>query len=185
MANKSQTEHRKAAKQVDEYIEKMLSEIQLDKRKHTQNFALNIKLSRIKTEYLYGLKEKSEAELPSKIKEKLDAAFEQFKKEPELTKKVAEAKQKAEEAEKKAKAQKEEDFRNYPTNTYKTLELEIAESDVKVKEAELELVNEEVKEPLNEGTIKQAKEKVESEKAEAIRLEEIKTDRKKAEATRL
>lgn len=28
-ANKSQTEHMKAAKQVDEYIEKMLSEIQL------------------------------------------------------------------------------------------------------------------------------------------------------------
>ncbi|WP_257642923.1 RICH domain-containing protein, partial [Streptococcus pneumoniae] len=181
MANKSQTEHRKAAKQVDEYIEKMLSEIQLDKRKHTQNFALNIKLSRIKTEYLYGLKEKSEAELPSKIKEKLDAAFEQFKKEPELTKKVAEAKQKAEEAEKKAKAQKEEDFRNYPTNTYKTLELEIAESDVKVKEAELELVKEEAKEHRNEEKIKQVKAKVESKKAEATRLEEIKTDRKKAE----
>ncbi|WP_088794765.1 RICH domain-containing protein, partial [Streptococcus pneumoniae] len=180
MANKSQTEHRKAAKQVDEYIEKMLSEIQLDKRKHTQNFALNIKLSRIKTEYLYGLKEKSEAELPSKIKEKLDAAFEQFKKEPELTKKVAEAKQKAEEAEKKAKAQKEEDFRNYPTNTYKTLELEIAESDVKVKEAELELVKEEAKEHRNEEKIKQVKAKVESKKAEATRLEKIKTDRKKA-----
>ncbi|HEV9652407.1 TPA: choline-binding protein A, partial [Streptococcus pneumoniae] len=35
--------------------------------------------------------------------------------------------------------------------------------------------------PLNEGTIKQAKEKVESKKAEATRLENIKTDRKKAE----
>ncbi|HGK2614704.1 TPA: choline-binding protein A, partial [Streptococcus pneumoniae] len=55
-------------------------------------------------------------------------------------KKVAEAQKKVEEAEKKAKDQKEEDHRNYPTNTYKTLELEIAESDVKVKEAELELV---------------------------------------------
>lgn len=112
-ANKSQTEHMKAAEQgkqhreidldrnkakkaIDEYIEKMLSEIQLDKRKHTQNFALNIKLSRIKTEYLYGLsvlKEKSEAELPSKIKEKLTAAFEQFKKDTlKPGEKVAEAK---------------------------------------------------------------------------------------------
>lgn len=36
--------------EVDEYIKKMLSEIQLDKRKHTHNFALNLKLSRIKTE---------------------------------------------------------------------------------------------------------------------------------------
>ncbi|CTC94047.1 hypothetical protein ERS069942_02433, partial [Streptococcus pneumoniae] len=45
-------------------------------------------------------------------------------------KKVAEAEKKVEEAEKKAKAQKEEDRRNYPTNTYKTLELEIADSDV-------------------------------------------------------
>ncbi|HGR7572803.1 TPA: RICH domain-containing protein, partial [Streptococcus pneumoniae] len=158
-ANKSQTEHMKAAKQVDEYIKKKL---QLDRRKHTQNVGLLTKLGVIKTEYLHGLsvsKKKSEAELPSEIKAKLDAAFEQFKKEPELTKKLAEAKQ-------KAKAQKEEDFRNYPTNTYKTLELEIAEFDVKVKEAELELVKEEAK-PRNEEKIKQAKEKVESKKAEA------------------
>ncbi|MDS2419683.1 RICH domain-containing protein, partial [Streptococcus pneumoniae] len=128
-ANKSQTEHMKAAEQVDEYINKM---IQLDKRKHTQNLALNIKLSAIKTKYLRELnvlEEKSKKEeLTSKTKKEIDAAFEKFKKEPELTKKLAEAKQ-------KAKAQKEEDFRNYPTNTYKTLELEIAEFDVKVKEA--------------------------------------------------
>ncbi|CAG5679738.1 choline-binding surface protein A [Streptococcus pneumoniae] len=51
-ANKSQTEHMKAAEQVDEYINKM---IQLDKRKHTQNLALNIKLSAIKTKYLREL----------------------------------------------------------------------------------------------------------------------------------
>ncbi|MDS3622210.1 RICH domain-containing protein, partial [Streptococcus pneumoniae] len=161
MENKSQTEHRKAAEQgeqhrkidlkrdevkkafdeVDEYIKKMLSEIQLDKRKHTQNFALNLKLSRIKTEYLYKLKvnvleEKSKAELTSKTKKEVDAAFEKFKKDTlKLGEKVAEAEKKVEEAKKKAKAQKEEDHRNYPTNTYKTLELEIAESDVKVKEA--------------------------------------------------
>ncbi|HHG7985989.1 TPA: RICH domain-containing protein, partial [Streptococcus pneumoniae] len=180
-SNMAKTEHRKAAKQFDEYIKKMLSEIQLDKRKHTQNFALNLKLSRIKTEYLYGLKEKSEAELPPKIKEELTAAFEQFKKDTNRTKKtVAEAEKKVEEAKKKAKDQKEEDRRNYPTNTYKTLELEIAESDVKVKEAELELLKEEAK-SRNEDTIKQAKAKVESEKTEATRLKKIKTDRKKAE----
>ncbi|HEW2111028.1 TPA: RICH domain-containing protein, partial [Streptococcus pneumoniae] len=172
-ANRSQTEHMKAAKQVDEYIEKM---IRLDRRKHTQNVGLLTKLSRIKTEYLRELnvlKEKSEAELPSKIKAELDAAFEQFKKDTLPT----EPEKKVVEAEKKAKAQKEEDRRNYPTNTYKTLELEIAEFDVEVKKAELELVKEEAKKPLNEGTIKQAKEKVESKKAEATRLENIKTDR--------
>ncbi|WP_447382573.1 RICH domain-containing protein, partial [Streptococcus pneumoniae] len=84
----------------------------------TQNRTLNRKLSAIQTKYLYELrvlKEKSKKEeLTSKTKKELDAAFEKFKKEPELTKKLAEAKQ-------KAKAQKEEDFRNYPTNTYKTL----------------------------------------------------------------
>lgn len=35
---------------------------------------------------------------------------------------------------------------------------------MKVKEAELELLKEKAKKPLNEGTIKQAKEKVESKK---------------------
>ncbi|CTD68839.1 choline binding protein A, partial [Streptococcus pneumoniae] len=128
-ANESQAGHRKAAEQFDEYIKTM---IQLDRRKHTQNFALNIKLSRIKTEYLRKLnvlEEKSKAELPSETKKEIDAAFEQFKKDTNRTKKtVAEAEKKVEEAKKKAKAQKEEDHRNYPTNTYKTLELEIAES---------------------------------------------------------
>ncbi|HEV1772818.1 TPA: RICH domain-containing protein, partial [Streptococcus pneumoniae] len=103
-SNMAKTEHRKAAKQVDEYIEKM---IQLDRRKHTQNVGLFTKLGAIKTEYLRGLsvsKEKSTAELPSEIKAKLTAAFEQFKKDTlptEPGKKVAEAKKKVEEAEKK------------------------------------------------------------------------------------
>ncbi|HGQ4229298.1 TPA: RICH domain-containing protein, partial [Streptococcus pneumoniae] len=125
-ANKSQTEHMKAAKQVDEYITKKL---QLDRRKHIQNVGLLTKLGVIKTEYLHRLsvsKEKSEAELPSEIKAKLDAAFEQFKKDTlptEPGKKVAEAEKKVEEAKKKAEDQKEKDLRNYPTNTYKTLEL--------------------------------------------------------------
>ncbi|WP_153298843.1 RICH domain-containing protein, partial [Streptococcus pneumoniae] len=180
-ANESQAGHRKAAEQFDEYIKTML---QLDRRKHTHNFALNIKLSRIKTEYLRKLnvlEEKSKAELPSETKKEIDAAFEQFKKDTNRTKKtVAEAEKKVEEAKKKAKDQKEEDHRNYPTNTYKTLELEIAESDVKVKEAELELLKEEAK-TRNEEKINQAKAEVESKKAEATKLEEIKTERKKAE----
>ncbi|HGI6128891.1 TPA: RICH domain-containing protein, partial [Streptococcus pneumoniae] len=189
-SNMAKTEHGKAAKQFDEYINKM---IQLDRRKDTQNRTLIIKLSAIKTKYLRELnvlEEKSKDELPPKIKEELTAAFEQFKKDTlptEPGKKVAEAKKKVEEAEKKvaeakkkAKAQKEEDYRNYPTITYKTLELEIAEFDVKVKEAELELVKKEADESRNEGTINQAKAKVESEKAEATRLKKIKTDREKA-----
>ncbi|HET3573412.1 TPA: RICH domain-containing protein, partial [Streptococcus pneumoniae] len=180
---------KKYADEVKSHIESRLSEIKLDRRKHTQNFNLNIKLSRIQTEYLYklkvnGLEEKSKAELTSKTKKELDAVFEQFKKDTlstEPEKKVAEAEKKVEEAKKKAEDQKEEDRRNYPTITYKTLDLEIAEFDVKVKEAELELVKEEANESRNEGTINQAKAKVESEKAEATRLEKIKTDRKKAE----
>ncbi|HHK6600731.1 TPA: RICH domain-containing protein, partial [Streptococcus pneumoniae] len=117
-SNMAKTEHRKAAKQVvDEYIEKMLREIQLDRRKHTQNVALNIKLSAIKTKYLRELnvlEEKSKDELPPKIKEELTAAFKQFKKDTlstEPEKKVAEAQKKVAEAEKKAKDQKEEDHR--------------------------------------------------------------------------
>ncbi|HGR2556509.1 TPA: RICH domain-containing protein, partial [Streptococcus pneumoniae] len=180
---------KKYADEVKSHLEKILSEIQtnLDRSKHIKTVNLINKLQDIKRTYLYELnvlEDKSKAELPSKIKAKLDAAFEQFKKDTlptEPGKKVAEAEKKVEEAEKKAKAQKEEDRRNYPTNTYKTLELEIAESDVKVKEAELELVKEEAKESRNEEKIKQEKAKVESKKAEATRLEKIKTDRKKAE----
>ncbi|EJG48203.1 hypothetical protein AMCSP06_002226 [Streptococcus pneumoniae 2070768] len=105
-SNMAKTEHRKAAKQFDEYINKM---IQLDRRKDTQNRTLIIKLSAIKTKYLRELnvlEEKSKDELPPKIKEELDAAFEQFKKEPELTKKVAEAQKKVEEAKKKPRIKK-------------------------------------------------------------------------------
>ncbi|WP_129559901.1 RICH domain-containing protein, partial [Streptococcus pneumoniae] len=130
--------------EVESHLKKILSEIQtqLDRKRHAKTVALINKLQDIKRTYSYKLnvlEEKPKAELTSKAKAELDAAFEQFKKEPELTKKVAEAQKKVEEAKKKAEDQKEEDFRNYPTNTYKTIELEIAESDVKVKEAELEL----------------------------------------------
>ncbi|HGS0577025.1 TPA: RICH domain-containing protein, partial [Streptococcus pneumoniae] len=163
--------------EVESHYQSILEKVRksLEKDRHTQNVDLIKKLQDIKRTYLYSLKEKPEAELTSKTKKELTAAFEQFKKDTlKSGKKVAEA-------EKKAKAQKEEDRRNYPTNTYKTLELEIAESDVEVKKAELELVKEEAKEPRNEEKVKQAKAEVESKQAEATRLEKIKTDRKKAE----
>ncbi|HGK1639378.1 TPA: RICH domain-containing protein, partial [Streptococcus pneumoniae] len=140
---------KKYADEVESHLNKILSEIRtnLDRSKHTKTVNLINKLQGIKRAYLYNLdilKEKSKAELPSKTKEELTAAFEQFKKDTlKPGEKVAEAKKKVAEAEKKAKDQKEEDRRNYPTNTYKTLELEIAESDVEVKKAELELVKEE------------------------------------------
>ncbi|HGK1698705.1 TPA: RICH domain-containing protein, partial [Streptococcus pneumoniae] len=178
-ANKSQTEHMKAAKQVDEYIKKKL---QLDRRKHTQNVGLLTKLGVIKTEYLHGLsvsKKKSEAELPSEIKAKLDAAFEQFKKDTlptEPGKKVAEAEKKVEEAKKKAEDQKEKDLRNYPTNTYKTLELDIAEAEVGVAKAELELAQAQVQIPQDTEKINAAKAKVEAAKSNVKKLEKIKSD---------
>ncbi|MDS2751753.1 RICH domain-containing protein, partial [Streptococcus pneumoniae] len=142
---------KKYADEVESHLQSILKDVNknLKKVQHTQNVDFNKKLSAIKTKYLYELsvlEEKSEAELTSKTKEtkeELDAAFEQFKKDTlstEPEKKVAEAQKKVAEAKKKAEVQKEEDHRNYPTITYKTLELEIAESDVKVKEAELELV---------------------------------------------
>ncbi|MTW31187.1 RICH domain-containing protein, partial [Streptococcus pneumoniae] len=61
---------KKYADEVKSHLEKILSEIQLDKRKHTQNLASNKKLSRIQTEYFY-LKKKLKAELTSKTKEEL------------------------------------------------------------------------------------------------------------------
>ncbi|HGQ1755052.1 TPA: RICH domain-containing protein [Streptococcus pneumoniae] len=163
-SNMAKTEHRKAAKQFDEYINKM---IQLDRRKDTQNRTLIIKLSAIKTKYLRELnvlEEKSKDELPPKIKEELTAAFEQFKKDTlKSGKKVAEA-------EKKAKAQKEEDRRNYPTNTYKTIELEIAEAEVGVAKAELELefAQAQVQIPQDTEKINAAKSKVEAAKSNRL-----------------
>ncbi|WP_256864452.1 RICH domain-containing protein, partial [Streptococcus pneumoniae] len=128
--------------EVESHYQSILEKVRksLEKDRHTQNVDLIKKLQDIKRTYLYNLKEKPEAELTSKTKKELDAAFEKFKKEPELTKKLAEA-------EKKAKDQKEEDHRNYPTNTYKTIELEIAEAEVGVAKAELELAQAQVQTP--------------------------------------
>ncbi|VPW68283.1 choline-binding surface protein A [Streptococcus pneumoniae] len=191
---------KKYADEVKSHLEKILSEIQLDKRKHTQNLAFNKKLSRIQTEYFY-LKKKLKAELTSKTKEELtskteeltskteeltsktkkelDAAFEQFKKDTlstEPEKKVAEAQKKVEEAKKKAEDQKEEDRRNYPTNTYKTIELEIAEAEVGVAKAELELAQAQVQIPQDTEKINAAKAKVEAAKSNVKKLEKIKSD---------
>ncbi|HGR2753462.1 TPA: RICH domain-containing protein, partial [Streptococcus pneumoniae] len=176
--------------EVESHYQSILEKVRksLEKDRHTQNVDLIKKLQDIKRTYLYSLKEKPEAELTSKTKKELTAAFEQFKKDTlstEPEKKVAEAKKKVEEAKKKAEDQKEKDRRNYPTITYKTLELEIAESDVEVKKAELELVKVKANEPRDEEKIKQAEAKVESKQAEATRLKKIKTDREQAEATRL
>ncbi|HGK9739745.1 TPA: RICH domain-containing protein, partial [Streptococcus pneumoniae] len=167
---------KKYADEVESHLQSILKDVNknLKKVQHTQNVDFNKKLSRIKTKYLYGLKEKSEAELTLKTKEtkeELTAAFEQFKKDTlKSGKKVAEA-------EKKAKAQKEEDRRNYPTNTYKTIELEIAEAEVGVAKAELELEFAQAQ-VQNQDTekINAAKSKVEAAKSNVKKLEKIKSD---------
>ncbi|HEW7948254.1 TPA: RICH domain-containing protein, partial [Streptococcus pneumoniae] len=168
---------KKYADEVESHLQSILKDVNknLKKVQHTQNVDFNKKLSRIKTKYLYGLKEKSEAELTLKTKEtkeELTAAFEQFKKDTlKSGKKVAEA-------EKKAKAQKEEDRRNYPTNTYKTIELEIAEAEVGVAKAELELefAQAQVQIPQDTEKINAAKSKVEAAKSNVKKLEKIKSD---------
>ncbi|CAG7502419.1 choline-binding surface protein A [Streptococcus pneumoniae] len=168
---------KKYADEVESHLQSILKDVNknLKKVQHTQNVDFNKKLSRIKTKYLYGLKEKSEVELTLKTKEtkeELTAAFEQFKKDTlKSGKKVAEA-------EKKAKAQKEEDRRNYPTNTYKTIELEIAEAEVGVAKAELELefAQAQVQIPQDTEKINAAKSKVEAAKSNVKKLEKIKSD---------
>ncbi|HEW1909133.1 TPA: RICH domain-containing protein [Streptococcus pneumoniae] len=168
---------KKYADEVESHLQSILKDVNknLKKVQHTQNVDFNKKLSRIKTKYLYGLKEKSEAELTLKTKEtkeELTAAFEQFKKDTlKSGKKVAEA-------EKKAKTQKEEDRRNYPTNTYKTIELEIAEAEVGVAKAELELefAQAQVQIPQDTEKINAAKSKVEAAKSNVKKLEKIKSD---------
>ncbi|CAG5596636.1 choline-binding surface protein A [Streptococcus pneumoniae] len=154
--------------EVESHYQSILEKVRksLEKDRHTQNVDLIKKLQDIKRTYLYNLKEKPEAELTSKTKKELDAAFEKFKKEPELTKKLAEA-------EKKAKDQKEEDHRNYPTNTYKTIELEIAEAEVGVAKAELELVQAQVQIPQDTEKINAAKAKVEAAKSNVKKLEKL------------
>lgn len=166
--------------EVESHYQSILEKVRksLEKDRHTQNVDLIKKLQDIKRTYLYSLKEKPEAELTSKTKKELDAAFEKFKKEPELTKKLAEAEKKVAEAEKKAKDQKEEDHRNYPTNTYKTIELEIAEAEVGVAKAELELelAQAQVQIPQDTEKINAAKAKVEAAKSNVKKLEKIKSD---------
>ncbi|VLQ69013.1 choline-binding surface protein A [Streptococcus pneumoniae] len=164
--------------EVESHYQSILEKVRksLEKDRHTQNVDLIKKLQDIKRTYLYNLKEKPEAELTSKTKKELDAAFEKFKKEPELTKKLAEAEKKVAEAEKKAKDQKEEDHRNYPTNTYKTIELEIAEAEVGVAKAELELAQAQVQIPQDTEKINTAKAKVEAAKSNVKKLEKIKSD---------
>ncbi|MTV44334.1 YSIRK-type signal peptide-containing protein, partial [Streptococcus pneumoniae] len=160
---KLDSERDKARKEVEEYVKKIVGEsyAKSTKKRHTITVALVNELNNIKNEYLNKIVEStSESQLQILMMEsrsKVDEAVSKFEKDsssssssdsstkPEASdtakpnkptepgEKVAEAKKKVEEAEKKAKDQKEEDRRNYPTITYKTLELEIAESDVEVK----------------------------------------------------
>lgn len=94
---------------------------------------------------------------------------------PQKQDKVAEAQKKVEEAEKKAKVQEEEDHHNYPTNTRKTIELEIAEAQVEVAKAELELAEAESQTPQDTDRVNTAKAKVETAKREVETLEKIKS----------
>ncbi|HEU1526384.1 TPA: RICH domain-containing protein, partial [Streptococcus pneumoniae] len=169
--------------EVESHYQSILEKVRksLEKDRHTQNVDLIKKLQDIKRTYLYSLKEKLEAELTSKTKKELTAAFEQFKKDTlKSGKKVAEA-------EKKAKAQKEEDRRNYPTNTYKTIELEIAEAEVGVAKAELELefAQAQVQIPQDTEKINAAKSKVEAAKSNVKKLEKIKSDIEKTYLSKL
>ncbi len=73
--------------EVESHLQSILKDVNknLKKVQHTQNVGLLTKLSEIKRKYLYelkvnGLEEKSKAELTSKTKKELTAAFEQFKK---------------------------------------------------------------------------------------------------------
>ena len=94
---------------------------------------------------------------------------------PQKQDKVAEAQKKVEEAEKKAKIQEEKDHRNYPTNTRKTIELEIAEAQVGVAKAELELAQAQAQTPQDTDRVNTAKAKVETAKREVEKLEKIKS----------
>ncbi|HGQ0743959.1 TPA: RICH domain-containing protein, partial [Streptococcus pneumoniae] len=80
--------------EVESHYQSILEKVRksLEKDRHTQNVDLIKKLQDIKRTYLYSLKEKPEAELTSKTKKELTAAFEQFKKDTlKSGKKVAEA----------------------------------------------------------------------------------------------
>ncbi|HEU5509893.1 TPA: RICH domain-containing protein, partial [Streptococcus pneumoniae] len=203
---KLDSERDKARKEVEEYVKKIVGEsyAKSTKKRHTITVALVNELNNIKNEYLNKIVEStSESQLQILMMEsrsKVDEAVSKFEKDsssssssdsstkPEASdtakpnkptepgEKVAEAKKKVEEAEKKAKDQKEEDRRNYPTITYKTIELEIAEAEVGVAKAELELAQVQVQIPQDTEKINAAKAKVEAAKSNVKKLEKIKSD---------
>ncbi|HHV8326662.1 TPA: RICH domain-containing protein, partial [Streptococcus pneumoniae] len=203
---KLDSERDKARKEVEEYVKKIVGEsyAKSTKKRHTITVALVNELNNIKNEYLNKIVESTlESQLQILMMEsrsKVDEAVSKFEKDsssssssdsstkPEASdtakpnkptepgEKVAEAKKKVEEAEKKAKDQKEEDRRNYPTITYKTIELEIAEAEVGVAKAELELAQVQVQIPQDTEKINAAKAKVEAAKSNVKKLEKIKSD---------
>lgn len=125
---------------------------------------------------------KTKAKLVPEVKPKPENPEHQKPSTPGIKEKVAEAEKKLAEAEKKVKDQKEADRRNYPSNTRKTIELEIAEAQVEVKKAELELAQAEAQTPQNADTINAAKAKVEVAKSNVKKLEKIKSDSDKSQA---
>lgn len=124
----------------------------------------------------------AKAKLVPEVKPKPENPEHQKPSTPGIKEKVAEAEKKLAEAEKKVKDQKEADRRNYPSNTRKTVELEIAEAQVEVKKAELELAQAEAQTPQNADTINAAKAKVEVAKSNVKKLEKIKSDSDKSQA---
>lgn len=117
----------------------------------------------------------AKAKLVPKVKPQPENPGHQKPSTPGLKDKVAEAQKKVEEAEKKAKTQEEKDHRNYPTNTRKTIELEIAEAQVGVAKAELELAQAQAQTPQDTDRVNTAKAKVETAKREVENLEKIKS----------
>lgn len=81
------------------------------------------------------------------------------------------AKQKVAETEEKVRKQKEEDLRNYPTNTNKTVELEIAEVQLVLAKAELELLNQENQTNPDAKKLVEAKERIKEATMELKKLE--------------
>lgn len=124
----------------------------------------------------------AKAKLVPKVKPQPENPGHQKPSTPGLKDKVAEAQKKVEEAEKKAKIQEEKDHRNYPTNTRKTIELEIAEAQVGVAKAELELAEAQAQTPQDTDRVNTAKAKVETAKSKVKKLEKIKSDSEKSQA---
>lgn len=173
-AGKAYNETRTYAKEVVDESKKLLSQTAVTMDELAMQLTkLNDAMSKLK---------EAKAKLVPEVKPQPENPGHQKPSTPGLKDKVAEAQKKVEEAEKKAKIQEEKDHRNYPTNTRKTIELEIAEAQVEVAKAELELAEAESQTPQDTDTINAAKAKVEAAKNNVKKLEKIKSDSEKSQA---